>query len=636
MRSRLLETNSRFRAALLANDNEASRALVERYARAWEQIDGQLTALTEKINEARANGEELGVDWLYRSDRLVGLLRQIEEQIRAFAAAAEARTLTEQYRAVELATNGAVSLMRDAAPGILDTFNALHVSAVTDLVGFTADGSPLADLFADFGPSAAASAKEALVSAFVAGKHPYVIARDVRQATGTSLWRARTIARTESLRAYRTATQRAYQANADVVEGWVWVAALGRRTCPACWAMHGTKHALDQPLDGHPNCRCTAIPYTKSWEELGISGVDETRVEVPSGEALFDKLPDADKLAILGKAAFAEYQAGRVSLADFAGHKHNPSWGSMRYTRSLKAALAEAGAAPAAPRAQKPAAPPAIRKAPHEMTGAELIQEFDRAAKDIEALIARAEEEAQQFEEAGFAVLRRMPAIIRERTPEQQAEIDKAMDAAAAAVDRLMAAKARRDTYAYDLLKVQAPITIDSDLPKRDMTTDSQRLRRATREGLAFVQTVTSATPKRSNVRIYVGEAYGRACFKWWENKVILYKHNSPAVAAHELGHWLEDNIPNAKAAVTAFLDRRTAGETPQRLRDITGNRNYDRSEIAKPDKFRDPYIGKIYTRGDTEVLSMGLQYLKENPLAFAREDPEHFALTVDILRGHI
>jgi hypothetical protein len=104
--------------------------------------------------------------------------------------------------------------------------------------------------------------------------------------------------------------------------------------------MHGTEHSLDERLDDHPNGRCTAIPKTKTWAELGFEGVPETQVQVERGIDLFEKLPDVDKERILGsRAAFEAYRAGAVTLSDFVGRRRSREWGTMRYARSLKETL---------------------------------------------------------------------------------------------------------------------------------------------------------------------------------------------------------------------------------------------------------------------------------------------------------
>ena len=267
--------------------------------------------------------------------------RQVEAEIREFARFAEARIIAEQAEAVRAAQEHAEQLtlagLGEPPPGVTVTFARLPSDAVTDLVGFLQDGSPPARALLDErGPEASKAVRDALVAGVATGQHPRVIARQIRQALGGNLVRALTISRTEILRSYRESSRRSYQANSDVVKGWVWHSALGTRTCPACWAMHGTFHRLDERLDDHPRGRCAMVPVTKTWEELGFKGIPEARRQIETGVDLFEKLPDADKEKILGKAAFQAYKAGTVKLEDFVGRKRSREWGTMRYTRSLR------------------------------------------------------------------------------------------------------------------------------------------------------------------------------------------------------------------------------------------------------------------------------------------------------------
>jgi hypothetical protein len=98
----------------------------------------------------------------------------------------------------------------------------------------------------------------------------------------------------------------------------------------------GTKHRLDERLDDHPNGRCTPVPWTKTWEELGIEGVPDSRPKIKDGQALFDKLPPEQKLKVLGPAKYMAYREGKITLSDLVGRGHSKLWGSMRYERSLK------------------------------------------------------------------------------------------------------------------------------------------------------------------------------------------------------------------------------------------------------------------------------------------------------------
>jgi hypothetical protein len=110
----------------------------------------------------------------------------------------------------------------------------------------------------------------------------------------------------------------------------------------------------------------------------------------------------------------------------------------------------------------------------------------------------------------------------------------------------------------------------------------------------------------------------------------------NPGAVAHEISHGIEVNDPEVYRACAAFRDRRTAGNPLVKMSELDPQNGYSFSdhEMARDDKFRDKYIGKVYDgQNCTEVLTMGVTYLVENPAGFARDDPEHFKLTVALLR---
>ncbi len=145
----------------------------------------------------------------------------------------------------------------------------------------------------------------------------------------------------ETLRAHREATRASYQANSDIVKGWIWHSAADERTCTACWAMHGTEHRLDEILDDHPNGRCAMVPKTKTWADIGkqygidLSNVPDTNPEIEPGVLLFDKLPAEKQIKILGLAKWAAWKDGQFTLSDLVGQTESTIWGTHRYEKSL-------------------------------------------------------------------------------------------------------------------------------------------------------------------------------------------------------------------------------------------------------------------------------------------------------------
>ena len=116
---------------------------------------------------------------------------------------------------------------------------------------------------------------------------------------------------------------------------------------------------------------------------------------------------------------------------------------------------------------------------------------------------------------------------------------------------------------------------------------------------------------------------------------IEIAKENDVTDVAHEIMHWLEKKNETVLNNSLTFLEYRTQGEKPQKLKDLT-KINFKDNEIAKPDKFFDAYCGKIYNSPATEIMSMGLQQIFKNPLEFAEKDKEYMSFVISNLRGEI
>lgn len=123
------------------------------------------------------------------------------------------------------------------------------------------------------------------------------------------------------------------------------------------------------------------------------------------------------------------------------------------------------------------------------------------------------------------------------------------------------------------------------------------------------------------------------------KNMINLHRDNGPATLIHEMGHWLEENNAyHVQAQRQRFYDRRTAGDTAQPLAALKPNDGYDAHEYVKPDKFMHPYMGKAYDDARTgksahsEVVSMGLEYLYDDPVGLAKKDPDYFHFMMSVV----
>jgi hypothetical protein len=121
---------------------------------------------------------------------------------------------------------------------------------------------------------------------------------------------------------------------------------------------------------------------------------------------------------------------------------------------------------------------------------------------------------------------------------------------------------------------------------------------------------------------------------------VYLTQSDSISTAIHEIGHALEHWDDYTHQRCVEFLQSRTSPGNIKSLSELTLSKAYDAFEVADPDSFFNPYIGKIYGDWDnpyaTEVLSMGLEKLYFSPSQFYRDDPEMFDFIVGLISGWI
>ncbi len=332
-----------FRAELLAKERRAATEMVRVYGDVWQRIRADLDAVTTKMETARKNGEVVSPAWLFQEGRLQTLQKQTEERLNVFANYAEGTITVQQREAVEAARHHAQQLtllsIDSNRSGVGASFSHLPVGAFEHMVGNLGDGKPLRSLLEQFGRDGSASIKKILLNGVAMGQNPAGMARAMRHEMGGNLTRALTISRTEVMRVYRDSSIESYRANSDVIAGWVWIADLSGRTCPMCIAMNGTFHELSEQMDSHINCRCSCAPETKSWKDLGIDGVEETRADIQPGEEWFAKQSVSMQERILGKAAASAYRTGEVTLRDFVGEKQSAKWGRSMYAKSLKEAI---------------------------------------------------------------------------------------------------------------------------------------------------------------------------------------------------------------------------------------------------------------------------------------------------------
>ena len=344
----IYEVAAAFSRQLLARERITVHTITHAYGGVWRRIRSLLDTLERDIKTATTRGETVNRGWLERANRLRLIELQVERIIRDTSAGIAPTIEAAQIHAAILANDATREMIQLQLPevraGVEATFVRVPREAITHMIGTFQQGSPLRVLLDALGPEAAAHVRETLVEGMALGYNPRKIARQIRDDVDDNRTRALAIARTEVMRSYRQASMANYEANADVVAQWVWHAKLDKRTCAFCWSMHGTIHKLGDPMASHVNCRCSPIPKTKTYRELGID-IDEPDRTVEPGVIAFKRIPHAEKLAILGPSKLRAYQAGAITLEDVRSFATDAKWGRVGHERSLDAILGERKAA---------------------------------------------------------------------------------------------------------------------------------------------------------------------------------------------------------------------------------------------------------------------------------------------------
>jgi hypothetical protein len=118
---------------------------------------------------------------------------------------------------------------------------------------------------------------------------------------------------------------------------------------------------------------------------------------------------------------------------------------------------------------------------------------------------------------------------------------------------------------------------------------------------------------------------------------VALAKDNGAAVATHETGHLIEEANHRWGEVIHRFFSTRIDDDLRSLQGQIRAKHLKSPSWVEKAraarvsintgseqgwaDKFYSPYCGRAYAGSGTEITSMGLQALYENPMMLARAD---------------
>ncbi len=385
----------------------------------------------------------------------------------------------------------------------------------------------------------------------------------------------------------------------------------------------------------HPNCSKSTRPFVPA---------------LASPTQLKDAEPTPDTLALMGKSATnAQALFKSVGMGQDAGKRYKDTSAAMY---GPTAPIAVKAAPPAGPAPVKTVAELKTLLARTDTKAATIADKLRQihqagAADEARHIAIRTRLEAARKEFAAAApgdARRKLQLEYRDLTEEAHAIEGRH---AARTAEAHAALKVRGATQ--DLPKGRVDPTLNTDVLKKDI---SHRYA----DALKWVSERTASAVPARPVDFAVAQS-GRA--HWVSDAGIgnagasrgivhLTTYTAAHTIVHELGHELEDTLPGARKAVNLFLESRIGNEAPVSLRKQYPRSNFSPGEMGREDEFAKTvgyplahYVGKVYTKDAnglpyTEVLSVGMEKLHEDPQGFAAKDPEWFKLVVGILHGDV
>jgi SPP1 gp7 family putative phage head morphogenesis protein len=312
----IYQTIQEFNRALDAQEKAQWLAMAKR----WKQTEDTLALYIQRHADAIAARKLAGQaisEYAYtKLDTWKDLQRQIISEARRYENYATATIKAEQLSYLEMGASAAQAAISGEL-GAGYAFNRLNIQALENMVGITADGSPLFDVLQKraLTPDMVEGLVNKLNEAIALGYNPRKTAGMMAEGLAAGLDKALVIARTEQQRSYRAASQAQY-VESGVVMQYQRHAAPSERSCIECIALDGKIYPTDADFESHPNCRCFMTPVIEGAKDPGAKTL-----------TWFEGQSESVQREIMGAGRFELYQNG-TPLEDFVRVTNDPTWGA--------------------------------------------------------------------------------------------------------------------------------------------------------------------------------------------------------------------------------------------------------------------------------------------------------------------
>lgn len=245
-----------------------------------------------------------------------------------------------------------------------------------------------------------------------------------------------------------------------------------------------------------------------------------------------------------------------------------------------------------------------------------------------------------------------VPASVAVQVSQLQDKIDERLRKAGAIGEQIKGLDAKlRDDVTAVLRVPEGARFLSSDVPAGYTTHSglitplSETTARQVSEVERWLNQIT-ARGDQSEIKVLIGEQEGvRAHYSYVNKHIQIKKGEAAKIVAHEYGHAIDDQLTTGGQSVLArsleFLEHRVGNEP---LVDLKAKFGYgDAGEMGRKDRFDSVfdeyaayYVGKDYGKAATEIVSMGLELLYNDPVKFANNDPEYFRFILGVLDGSL
>ena len=434
--------------------------------------------------------------------------------------------------------------------------------------------------------------------------------------------------------------------NQDIIKAVQWVSTLDSRTSDICIARSGKTWTFPEfkpighsiPWNGGPpahwSCRSSYVPITKSFAEIRNEPVAKeisqtTRASMDgqvAADLSFDQFlknkPASFADEMLGKGKAELWRSGKITLSQLLDQRGNPltlAQLQSRYGRAAK--TANVAAQPVA----------TARTATQELD--DVIKsvrgfEYTSAYADLKIAHAAARDTFDKISKDYRAVrygsdeMEAMRPLLREANTNMGLAADNFRVVASLEKQRMLR-----------LL----------DLPQNLQSEASNMIRGSVATSVApKVKEATAILSKLIHKDItpqvaVVTSRKKRAFYTDGNRSIHINANTSLSTVVHEIVHDLEFAYPDISAKTKEFLRNRADGQSPKSLRRLTGSKGYGTEEVAYEDNWAknggSHYMGKVYPDNATELLTMGVERMINDPKSFADNDPQYFRFVLTILR---